>query len=325
MRVPTLSSLITPTLSGRIAEIREQLSTTSQEAVTGRYSDVTDHLDGKVGKAMLSNKMVEGIKLQRSALALRETRLDLTQASLTKIQEATASLGTQLLSALGRSDTPGLELAGRDAESALEQVFSALGTRHGDRYLFSGDATSTRPLGSPEDMMNQIRTIALASPDTATYQASLDTFFNDPAGAWQQGVYSGTPSSSDPDSVVATDPAITQLVAGLATLALAKSGENIPILDMDSPALQKAALNLSAGETALVNLRGDRGVIQEQIANQGTTLDREELIFTDAFNDLTARDQYEAATELRDLEASLEASYLLTTRLSNLSLLNYLR
>jgi len=43
------------------------------------------------------------------------------------------------------------------------------------------------------------------------------------------------------------------------------------------------------------------------------------------FNRLTARDQYEAATELRELERNLEASYLLTSRLSNLSLLNYLR
>jgi flagellar hook-associated protein 3 FlgL len=74
-----------------------------------------------------------------------------------------------------------------------------------------------------------------------------------------------------------------------------------------------------------VRLRADRGVVQEQIAQKGESLAREEMIFTNAFNNLTARDQYEAATELRDLEASLEASYLLTTRLSNLSLLNYLR
>jgi len=41
-------------------------------------------------------------------------------------------------------------------------------------------------------------------------------------------------------------------------------------------------------------------------------------------NDLTARDQYEAATELQSLQTTLEASYLITARLSQLSLLNYL-
>lgn len=325
MSIPSLTSLITPALSSRIAEIREQLSTTSQEAVTGRHSDITEHLDGQVGKAMLSHKMVEGITLQRQTFALRETRLDITQASLEQIQTATTALGAQMQAAIGRDDIPSLELAGRDAEAALEQIFSALNVRHGDRYLFAGDATSTPPLDSPEVMLDQIRIIAQTSPDSATYGAALDTYFNDPAGDWQTTIYSGTATSSDPDAVVAIDPAITELISGLATLALTKPGENIALFDLDSPALQRSAISLSSGETALVNLRGDRGVNQEQIALSTAALDKEELIFTSLFNALTAKDQYEAATELKDLEASLEASYLLTSRLSNLSLLNYLR
>jgi len=40
---------------------------------------------------------------------------------------------------------------------------------------------------------------------------------------------------------------------------------------------------------------------------------------------MTSRDQYEAAAELKALEASLEASYMLTARLSQLSLMNFLR
>ncbi len=325
MGIPSLTSLITPALNSRISEIREQLSTTSQEAVTGRHSDVTKHLDGQVGKAMLSHKMVEGIALQRQTLALRETRLDMTQVSLERVQTATSALGAQMQAAIGRGDVASLELAGRDAEAALEQIFSALNVRHGDRYLFAGDATSTPPLASPDVMLDQIRTIAQASPDTATYGAALDTYFNDPLGDWQTTIYSGTATSSDPDAVVAIDPAITELIAGLATLALTKKGENIAIFDLESPALQQSALNISSAETALVNLRGDRGVNQEQIAQDISALAQEELILTDLFNSLTARDQYEAATELKDLEASLEASYVLTSRLSDMSLLNYLR
>jgi flagellar hook-associated protein 3 FlgL len=40
---------------------------------------------------------------------------------------------------------------------------------------------------------------------------------------------------------------------------------------------------------------------------------------------MTTRDQYEAASELKQLETGLEAAYTLTARLSNLSLLNYMR
>ena len=45
---------------------------------------------------------------------------------------------------------------------------------------------------------------------------------------------------------------------------------------------------------------------------------------TEAFNQMTARDEYEAATELESLQTMLEASYLITARLSKLSLTNYL-
>ena len=40
---------------------------------------------------------------------------------------------------------------------------------------------------------------------------------------------------------------------------------------------------------------------------------------------MVGRDQYDAASELKQIEASLEAAYTLTARLSNLNLLNFLR
>jgi flagellar hook-associated protein 3 FlgL len=48
-------------------------------------------------------------------------------------------------------------------------------------------------------------------------------------------------------------------------------------------------------------------------------------VLSAAFNSLTGRDQYEAVTELEQLETNLEAAYLVTTRLSNLTLLNFIR
>ena len=53
-------------------------------------------------------------------------------------------------------------------------------------------------------------------------------------------------------------------------------------------------------------------------------LENEQTLLNQAFIDLAGKDQFEAAAQLRELEANLEASYLLTTRLSNLSILNFL-
>jgi len=91
-----------------------------------------------------------------------------------------------------------------------------------------------------------------------------------------------------------------------------------------SDLVQETSLSLSASETKITNLRADLGVYEERNAISLKTLDTEETLLNASFNDLTARDQYEAATELQSLQTTLEASYMITARLSQLSLINYL-
>jgi len=125
--------------------------------------------------------------------------------------------------------------------------------------------------------------------------------------------------------VTGADPALVELISGLAVMALADPA-NSPALLASNPGIAvQAAERLTSGMSALTEVRADRGVSQEQLNIRKKALDIEETIFTTSFNALTARDQYEAASALKQLESSLEASYLLTSRLSSLSLLNYLR
>lgn len=325
MRLPTLSSLVSPTLSNSISEMRSQISKTSQEAVTGRQSDLTQHLKGRVGVAMISSKAVEDIGHQREHLTLRENRLDIIQQNLTTIQEASQNIDTALLAAIGINDQAGIDASGRDAANALEQVLTTLNTRLGGRYLFAGDATATQPFAGSGQLMDDIRQIATDSSDAATYNAALDTYFNDPAGPWQTTIYAGEQTVTDPDSLTGVDPAITRLVSSLATIALASPGEDIPLLKQDLDVLGSATNELTIAKSEILNLRALRGVTQQNIALQQESLNAEETILSAAFNGLTAKDQYEAASELKELEANLEAAYLLTTRLSSLSLLNFMR
>lgn len=325
MKMPALSSLITPRLSSSIADMRAQITKTSEEAVTGRRSDLTQHLNGRVGTAMMSSKAVEDIGRQRSQLDLRESRLDTIQQNLTTIQEVSQDIDTGLLAAIGINDQLAIDASGRDAANALDQVLSTLNTRLGGRYLFAGDATATQPFSGSDQLMSDIRQIATDSADAASYNAAIGTYFNDPAGPWQTTIYSGDQSVTDPDSLTGVDPAITRLVSSLATIALANPGEDIPLLKQDLGVLAAATNDLTIAKSDILDLRAVRGVTQQNIAIQKESLDREETILSAAFNGLTAKDQYEAATELKELESNLEAAYLLTSRLSGLSLLNFLR
>jgi flagellar hook-associated protein 3 FlgL len=325
MRIPPPNSLISAQFTQNITELRQSIARTAEETTTGRYSDLAAHLSGRVGTAMLSQKALDDIGFQREQLSQREARLDVTQRSLTMIHDRALGIDVSMQQALGTGNLANQGLAARDAKAALSDIFSALNVRFGERYLFAGDATATQPLPSPDDLLSDIRQIADTAADPAAFAAALNTYFNTPGGGWQQDIYGGTAAASDPDAVTAGSPAIVQLISNLSVLAISDPADS-PLLIAQNPSLvNTAAQGLSSGLTALTNLRADRGVVQEQLATQKESLDIEETIFTIAFNALTARDQYEAAGALKDLESSLEASYLLTSRLASLSLLNFLR
>lgn len=326
MRIPPPNSLISAQFTQNIADLRQSIARTAEEATTGRYSDLTAHLSGRIGSAMLSQKAVDGIAFEREQLSQREVRLDITQNNLALIHERSAGVGISMRIALGSGDLVSQGLAARDAKAALGNIFGALNVRYGERYLFSGDATATQPLPNPEDLLSQLRTIADGAATPADFATAIDTYFNDPAGGWQQSIYRGSDSASDPDAVTASNPAIVEIISGLAVMALADPINSPPaLLSLNPGVVDAAADRVSSGTVTLTNVRSELGVKQEQIRTDQKLLDLEETIVTTAFNSLTARDQYEAASALKILESNLEASYLLTSRLASLSLLNFLR
>lgn len=325
LRIPSFTNLPTSGLSQEIVSLRDRLTTTSKEAVTGRYSDLTAHLSGRISHAMLGKKALDDISLERSQLTLRGGRLDITQRSLEVVQERTNGLAARMQAALGSDDQVSKTAVARDSKAALEETFSVLNTRYGERFLFSGNTASTPPLAAVDDLLADIRLIASTAVDDADFATSLDTYFNTPGGGWRQNIYGGTDTSSDPEAVTATDPHIIQIVSGLAVMALAAPDEALSLFSGNSASVYTAAETLGYGQTALTTARAEVGISQAKVARQKESLDVEETVLTAAFNETTARDQYEAASELRELEGNLEASYLLTSRLANLSLMNYLR
>ncbi|ABI76758.1 putative flagellar hook-associated protein FlgL [Hyphomonas neptunium ATCC 15444] len=325
MRIIPPNSIVSASFSQNIADMRARATIVSQESVTGQYADLTKHLGGRIGDAMISDKALLDIEHQRGLLGVREGRLDLTQQSLAGVQERISGLEVQMLTALGVGDVPGKDLVSRDAKAALSDVFSALNSRHGDRFLFSGDETATQPFSNTDQLLADIRQIASTAIDAADFEVQLDDYFQSPTGGWQTSIYGGTSLTSDQDSVTATDPAIVEIISGLAVMAISGSADNLTLLTDFPEIVRESAERIGTGTSALVNLRADVGIIQERVAKAKEALDTEETILNSVHNNIVGRDQYDAASELKQLEASLEAAYVLTSRLSNLSLLNFLR
>ena len=325
MRIIPPNSIVSASFTQNIADLRARATVVAEESVTGQYADLTKHLGGRIGDAMVGKKALTDIEEQRSLLGIRQGRLDLVQKSLSGIQDRVDGLATQMLSALGTSDFHGQSVVARDSKAALTDVFSALNGRHGDRFLFSGDETATQPFSGTDQLLTDLRAIAASAVDAADFEMQLDDYFQSATGGWQTTIYRGTSVSTDPDSVTATDPALAELISGLAVMALSGSEDNIALFRQSPEIVQSGAERVNSGITALVNLRADVGIIQERVAKSLESLDTEETILNSIYNNMAGRDQYDAASELKQLEASLESAYVLTSRLSNLSLLNFLR
>lgn len=325
MTTALTTTILNASLNTAIGDMRSKIGNVSQEAVTGFYKDLTLKLDGDIGQAQLAKKAVDDITLDRELLTIRKTRVNITQNRLSDIDTASRNIANDARVAVNMENRFAIKASAQEAKIILEGVFSSLSVRVGQRYLFSGDATDKPPLADADTLLGDLRTIANTAIDAADFETQLDTYFTDPGGGFRTNIYLGSQNTSDPDAITALDPALTTLMRGLATLALAHPDTGSALVSGTDALITNASGTIDAGFAQLTLTQADMGRIDNRIQKDLDNLSNQEVILTANYSQLTVRDQFEAASELKLLESNLEAAYLLTSRLSSLSLINYIR
>ena len=315
--------------------LKAQLDQTSIEAVTGRREDITKATGGDVGSALLLNKALSDIEDRTRIFSLTKTRISLTSESLSGARQVIDKIDIRGIAALTSGSSSGVTTIISEADTALRSTFSLLRVKSGDRSLFSGNATDQQPLADVDTLLADIRTIISAGPDNAAIQTALDTYFNDPAGGFQTNIYRGGDGNAPPVSlsggvkadftVRADDPAIKNLIRGLAVVAAADSAPFIRTSNDYEALFRSGTSSIATGETGVIELEANLGIALGSITRAEDLQAFEKITLTAAYNDATARDQFEAASQLKLLETQLEASYVLTARLSDLTLVNFVR
>ncbi len=208
------------------------------------------------------------------------------------------------LSDLGAALT-GLSVTGdqiqQSADAALEQIVGVLNSQIGDRFIFSGSDISTRP-------------IDLTTYGGATIPSTADTSY------YQGNTYISSVEVTEGFTVnygvTADDGAIEQLLRSL----------DLVITNPNDPAtLEEGMILLEQSLDDLATVKA--GVAQDSNA-LAEVIDRnnEELNLIDGvISGLTKVDLASASVNLQQIETQLEASYAVTTRLLDLSILNYIR
>ena len=256
------------------------------------------------------------------------------QSALGRVEAELDGMAPRLLGLATGGSLQDMTLAVADAGDRLDQVVTALKTRLAGAALFAGNAPDRPALAPAGDMLAQLRPIAAAAPTAQALVDAVEDWFLAPGGGFETDAWSGGPEGPAPailgdgvavqTGITAREPALREVMAGLALAALAAEGAG-PAGESDRRALvSAAALRLEHGEEALIRLRSDLGQSEARIEEARAATEAARSTLETETARLTGADPYSTATELESVEGRLEALYLLTARLSRLSLSEYL-
>lgn len=315
--------------------IKTQLDRASQEAVTGIRSDLTAASNGRVGEVHLLRKALSDIDLSDRINTVTSTRIDLMAQGISGARTAMNGIDSRARVAFHSNSEAGMTSIVSEAETNLRSVFDSLSVKHGTRNLLSGNRTDTPPYAHSDVLLDDIKQIVATAGSPADIETALDTYFDDPAGGFNTRIYLGATDGAgiirlgDSDEihvdVRGNNDAIKKVLRGLSVMAASTSSAFPRESSEFSDIFLKSVSAAAEGTSALINLETDIGIFAETIDKIKTRNSQEKLSLSSAYQSIVGRDQFEAATELKKLEVQLESSYIITARLSSLSLVNFLR
>lgn len=317
------------------AQQKSDLTRLTSELSTGRVADLGQALGGDYSALA---DLSRGMRLNATFVAsMTEAAIaaEGRQGALGRIAAEIDGFAPSLLAITGGGSLGDLQLRLADGADRFEQAIGALNTRFAGRSLFSADAPDATPLISADSMMVELRALVSGAPDAATAVADVNAWFTDPGGgyetlAWQGGtgtapaVLIGEGQTAE-TGVTALDPALREVLAGLALAALAS--EQVPAFaEREQRAFVTAsAQQILTAEAGLIDLRARLGAEEARIEDAQVTAEATRSSLQIEYGRLVEADPYETATELEAVTLRLESLYILTARLSRLSLAEYLR
>ncbi|EKF17135.1 flagellar hook-associated family protein [Nitratireductor pacificus] len=349
MKTSFISSLaMSQTLRYQVMRMQAELAQRTKESNTATVADVGIALGGHAGRNLSMHRDIERLGGLIDSNALAANRLKATQDTMTKIGD----LGQSLLASLTASNSgvDQIAIARAEAERVLKTMTGLLNTNLNGEYLFSGINTDVKPVGDFFDPASPAKTafdaaffakfgFAQTDPAAAGISAAdMDDFLTNYAepqflgAGWQTNWSSASDqkittrialNETAETSVTANEPGLRKLAMAAASLSDLLNGQ---LGDAARGVLYERALTLVGEAVAdIANAQAKAGIAENRIEDASTRTSSQIDLFKSLIKDTEGVDPYEAVTRVNELVAQLDASYALTARLQQLSLLNYLR
>jgi flagellar hook-associated protein 3 FlgL len=334
-----------------ISRLQQRLSIVGQEVATGMKADPSGELRGRTSILFAFRDAHTRTERYLESGATLTMRLDTMQLAMSAVRDTVEPLALETLAAVGREDVISLRNVQTSAAAAVDGVLRQLNVAIAGRYLFGGTMVDQPPmLGEPGpagviDAVIGDAAVAAGGQidvgDVSGLLAELDSVFDDshpdPTRRYGTAFYQGSPAT-EPDLVgqldedgrltyglKANEQAFRDIMQGLHMLAAVRYGDVVMTEAAYRDYATAAAERLQQGLGALLDLAARTGQNQALVAANQERLEVAKDLYNRQIVDLEQRDPYEAATILTTLEQQLEASYLITARMNELSLTSYLR
>ena len=332
----TLGSLALPfTLQKSGVQSRLDLNRLSTELTTGRVESPARHLRGDIGMLHAIENRLSRITGFDTALKQTVTAFDTAQSALDLVAQAGKSLGEKLV--ITSQSTAGADartVAASAARSVLDEIVSALSVTVAGRAVFSGTVTDRTPLASREALIAALAPEVAGMTNAADVTAALQAWFMDPGTGFADAVYRGGPAAvggliddaqPGPALPTAEDPAIRRQMMAAAMVVLVDDGA-LNLNDTQARTVMQTAMTTLLGNAAdVAALQARVGVAQEVLDQRQLRLSLERDRLEQLRSDKIGADPYTTATALERARVQLESIYTLTSRLSRLTLTEYLR
>lgn len=315
------------------AELRAALQRLSTELTTGTTTDPARAVAGDLGPLAA----IEGSMARSDAFSgpLRELglRAGAMQDVLDRLGKMADGTAGQVL-ALGPEPLQArVQTAARAAAEGLADALAALNSRVGDATLFAGNEPGGPATEGVAVLLPALQALVAGLGDAPSVEAAVRAWFHDPAGYSAQ-VYRGAsaagqvpiaPGETAALEITADDPVLRDTLAGLALAALAEEGRTSLPPQERGQLLTRAAEHLASGGAARADLAARLGLTEARIGAAESRNAAERAALDIARAGLLSADPYATAMQLQQVQSQIEALYTLTARLSNLSLVGFLR
>ncbi|MBP1870823.1 hypothetical protein LPJGGPFB_01023 [Ensifer adhaerens] len=332
-----------------IQQTQAELLKRSQEQTTGIHYDLGLTLGATTSRSLNLQRELDRMSAMKSTNAVVTQRLSASQGALETMQKAAEKVRDTLVTYKGNDGVDAMKILKTEVNGALQIFTSAANTSFNGEFLFSGINTDVKPLTEYNSVPPSAAKAAFDTALTTYMSANSLTDMSQFTPAQMQDFISNTlepmftgpgwdANWSDASSQNMTSRISASEVIESSTNANTKSFRMFALASVISSELMDKNVNSQVrntisnaafgyAEQAIAGLNGERsslGISESRVKKATTSLEAQQKLLNTHILDINGIDQIETATRVNTLKTQLDTSYALTSRLQQMSLLNYL-